>query len=377
MNVTNRTSVAPTYFKKENAYGLRPSGMIYDTSKGKPAFRFWIHDAQQMARILTFRKLLNYGILKISYLLSHILKYPIVWGKPANLAIEPTSVCNLACPECPSGNGTLLRRRGNISWQLFEKSIKELKRWLFTTTLYFQGEPLLNPQLYNMLKHLKKEKIYSIISTNAQFLSPVNCEKLVQSGLNRVIVSLDGIDQDSYAQYRVGGSYHKAVEGIQNLVKEKKRRHSKYPLIILQFLVFKHNQHQLDNVKTLGARLGVDKISIKTAQIYDLKRNTALIPSIPKYSRYTKTIEGKYQLKGKLKNRCWRSWQNPVITVDGELLPCCFDKDADFSYGNVKENSIDAVWNGTTSQQFKATVLKNRKLHKICRNCTEGIKYVH
>ncbi|NBC83066.1 MAG: radical SAM protein [Bacteroidetes bacterium] len=326
---------------------------------------------------ITLQKLLNLVKLKISYGVSVFFRRPLQWGLPASIAIEPTSVCNLACPECPSGNGSLIRRRGNISWSLFTKCVNELKNHLLSATLYFQGEPFLNPHIFEMIAYLKRMRIYSITSTNAQFLSPKNCDKLVKSGLNRIIVSLDGTDQKSYAKYRIGGSYSKVIEGIQNLVAAKKSQRKKQPVIYLQFLVFRHNEHQVKEVKQLGRQLGVDKVSIKAPQVYDPEQNNNMLTSIPKYTRYQKNENGQYQLKGKLKNKCWRSWQNPVITVDGALLPCCFDKDARYTYGNIKNSDIQQMWTSKNAIQFKKTILKNRSQFDICRNCTEGIKYMH
>ena len=336
-----------------------------------------IFDSLQFIKTVTFSRLVNYTKLILSYRLSLWRTDPVFWGQPANLSVEPTSVCNLACPECPSGNGTLARRKGHISWDVFTRSVDELKKTLFTTTLYFQGEPLLNKRIFDMIAYLKKENIYSIISTNAQFLHKAHCEKLVRSGLNRLIVSLDGLDQQTYETYRIGGSQQKVIEGIRNLIEVKNQLGLKNPVIILQFLVFRHNEHQVDQVKEIVNTLGVDKVWIKAPQLYDFEENGGMISSLPKYSRYIRDSEGNYQLKGERKNQCWRSWQNPVITVDGEMLPCCFDKDALHSYGNVQDDTPHAIWESNSSRGFKQSILQNRDQFDMCRNCTEGVRYLH
>lgn len=327
-----------------------------------------------ISRALTLKKLFNLWLLKQSYLIAIITRRYVHWGMPANISVEPTSLCNLACPECPSGNGALTRRRGNMTFSDFRKYIDPYISTLITCTLYFQGEPLLNPEIFKMIGFLKKKGIYTIVSTNGQFLSASNCEKLIVAGISRVIVSLDGTTQESYVAYRRAGSVAKTVDGVKTLVETRKKLKALNPLIILQFLVFKHNQHQLVAIKKMHREVKTDRLWLKAPQVYNFKQNADLLPTMKKFNRYTKDNSGEYVLKGAVVNKCWRSWQNPVITIDGEMLPCCFDKDAKHIYGSV--NSADTPWQLDNAVGFRKQILKNRKALKMCRNCTEGVSYL-
>ncbi len=112
----------------------------------------------------------------------------------------------------------------------------------------------------------------------------------------------------------------------------------------------------------------------KTAQVYDYANDpNNLIPTIDKYSRYRKTGNGT-EFKGKLSNQCWRLWHDPVITWDGIVAPCCFDKDAQHRLGNLKEKSFKEIWKNGEYTKFRTQILKGRKNIDICANCSEGTR---
>src|SRR5262249_39847875 len=149
-------------------------------------------------------------------------------------------------------------------------------------------------------------------STNAHYLNDENARRTIESGLDRLIISIDGTTQDVYEQYRVGGNLNKVLEGTKNIIRWKKELKSKTPFIIFQFLVVKPNEHQVEDVKNLAAEIGVDDVWLKTAQVYDYENDpNQLIPGIDKYSRYKRKSDGTYQFKGNLANHCWRLWHAP------------------------------------------------------------------
>lgn len=196
----------------------------------------------------------------------------------------------------------------------------------------------------------------------------------MESGLDRLIISIDGTTQDVYQQYRVGGKLDKVLEGARNIVKWKKELNSKTPFIFFQFLVVKPNEHQIEDVKKLGAEIGVDQVRFKTAQVYDYENDPhQLIPENNKYSRYKKDKNGNVQVKSGLTNRCWKLWHANVITWDGLVVPCCFDKDAMHQLGNLKMQSFRQVWENDNYQQFRKELMTSRKNIDICANCSEGL----
>jgi len=238
---------------------------------------------------------------------------------------------------------------------------------------YFQGEPFLNPDFLTMVKYASDKNIYTATSTNAHFLKDELAKKTVESGLDRLIISIDGTTQETYKQYRIGGNIDKVLEGARNVVKWKKTLKSKTPFIIFQFLVVKHNEHQIEDVKKLAAEIGVDQVRFKTAQVYDYENDpNQLIPVNEKYSRYKKQKDGTYKSKNKLANHCWKLQHANVITWDGLVVPCCFDKDAMHRLGNLKYESFKEIWHNINYKQFRTDLQKSRKNIDICANCSEG-----
>ncbi|MDO9153381.1 MAG: radical SAM/SPASM domain-containing protein [Paludibacter sp.] len=288
---------------------------------------------------------------------------------PAFVSVEPNNFCQLHCPECPVGIRTI-GKTNRISENIFKKTIDELKKKLLHVIFYFQGEPLLNKNLPTMIEYAHKAGIFTSTSTNAQALTLNNAKEIVASGLDKIIISMDGATQGVYEKYRIGGSLQKAIDGVGFINQWKKQLHSPTPWVEIQFIVFKTNEHQLDEMKLLAKELKADKLVFKTAQLYDFENGHELMTSIHKYSRYKKTKTDKYEIKNTLKNRCWRLWSGAVISAEEDVLPCCFDKEAEFSFGNLKENSFQTIWHNEKAVRFRTSILQNRKQHEMCRNCT-------
>lgn len=320
-----------------------------------------------------FLKALNIIKLIVSYILSTIVSKPVHWGMPLGITIEPTNLCNLRCKECPTGMGILTRTKKNIDAQLVEKVLDELKDQLINTIFYFQGEPFINPDVYSMIYHANTKGIYTITSSNGHFFTEENVGKIIKSKLNRLIVSIDGTTQEIYEEYRVGGSLQKVLDGTTMLVEAKKQSGAKLPKVVFQFLVTAKNEHQIEKAKELAKNMEVNSIVFKTVQIYDFKNGSPLIPKNDKYSRYKKQTDGTFAIKSKLKNRCWRMWGQPVVTSAGDVVPCCFDKDAKYKMGNLENSSFKEIWKSKDYQLFRKKVFCDRQSIDICKNCTEGL----
>jgi radical SAM protein with 4Fe4S-binding SPASM domain len=307
-----------------------------------------------------------------SFYISKITKKPQISGLPISISFEPTTSCNLRCPECPSGLRSFTRPTGMLQEEVFRKTMDELKDSLLYLIFYFQGEPYLHPNFLELVKYASGKKIYTATSTNAHFLKDELAKKTVESGLDRLIISIDGTTQETYESYRVGGSLDKVIEGTKNIIKWKKALKSSTPHIIFQFLIVKPNEHQVEDVKSLARELGVDEVLFKTAQIYDYENGSSLIPTIDKYSRYKQESEGKYSIKNKLLNHCWKMWHSCVITWDGKVVPCCFDKDAQHQLGELQHKSFKEVWNSFPYIEFRKTLIRSRNEIEMCKNCSEG-----
>lgn len=319
-------------------------------------------------------KLINVLQVVASYYFSRIFRRPIVWGQPISLSIEPTTSCNLRCPECPSGLRSFTRPTGMLSFDLFKKLIDEQQRTLSYLLLYFQGEPFLNTKFLDMASYASGKGIYVATSTNAHYLDDENARKTVESGLDKLIISIDGTTQETYQQYRVGGQLAQVLEGTRNVIKWKKTLGSKTPLVVFQFLVVRPNEHQVDDVIKMAADMGVEVVNFKKAQLYDYENGNPLMPTKEVFSRYKKTKSGQYHLKNKLYNHCWKMWHSAVITWDGLVVPCCFDKDAEHQMGKITTNSFNDIYSNMGYSNFRKQILTNRKAIGMCKNCTEGTK---
>lgn len=331
-----------------------------------------IKDGFNFLSKLTLPRIWNVFKVVSSYLLSRITKKPSHWGMPISLSFEPTTSCNLRCPECPSGMRSFTRPTGMLPEDLFKSTIDELKSTLTYLLFYFQGEPYLHTGFLNLVKYASERGIYTATSTNAHYLHDKAAKATVESGLDRLIISIDGTTQETYEAYRVGGNLDKVIEGTKNIVKWKKTLQSSTPHIIFQFLVVKPNEHQIEEVKQLAEDLGVNEVGLKTAQIYDYKEGSPLIPSIDQYSRYRKMDDGSYSIKNKLLDHCWKMWHSCVITWDGKVVPCCFDKDAHYQLGSLNATSFEEVWRSKEYMNFRKSLLKSRSEIEMCKNCTEG-----
>jgi radical SAM protein with 4Fe4S-binding SPASM domain len=323
---------------------------------------------------LNLRKLWNATKVISSFYLSSFLQRPIQWGLPFNISIEPTTSCNLGCPECPSGLKSFTRDTGTMEVDFYEKFLEETHKNLLYLYFYFQGEPYLHPKFLSLVKEASAKNIYTVTSTNAHFLTPRKAKETVESGLDRILISIDGTTQDTYESYRIGGSLDKVIEGCKNLVAAKKELKSSTPHIIIQFLVVKPNEHQIPEILQLGKDLGVDEVKLKTAQIYDYKNGSNLIPTIDEYSRYQKQADGTYTIKNKLENKCWKLWHSCVVTWDGKIVPCCFDKDAKYEMGDLSKHTFESIWRNPAYAKFRTQLVMKRKSIDICTNCTEGLK---
>lgn len=332
------------------------------------------NDSVNFLSKLTAKRIWNSIKVYSSYQLSKFSKKPIQWGLPISISFEPTTSCNLRCPECPSGMRAFSRPTGMLQKDFFKETIDDIHQHLLYLIFYFQGEPYLNPDFLDMVKYAADKGIYTATSTNAHYLTDEKARKTVESGLDRLIISIDGTTQDVYQQYRVGGKLDKVLEGARNIVKWKKALNSKTPFIFFQFLVVKPNEHQIQAVKDLGAEIGVDQVRFKTAQVYDYTNDPHnLIPLNEKYSRYKKDKNGNMQVKSGLTNRCWKLWHANVITWDGLVVPCCFDKDAMHQLGNLKSQSFKQIWQNDNYRQFRSELMTSRKNIDICANCSEGL----
>ncbi len=318
--------------------------------------------------LLTFRRFFNFLEVWWAYFISSLTKVPIVTSSPYAISIETNTNCNLRCPECPTGNSTITRNTGKINPVQFKKIIDEVHEKTFYLNLYLQGEPFLHPDLAEMAAYAVQKKMFVCISTNGHFLNKKNCVKIINSGLQKIIISLDGASPETYEKYRKGGNFHLVTEHIETLTKTKKELHSSFPLVIIQMLVNRYNEYEIPAMKLLAKKLDANSIELKTMQ---LELHPEFLPEKQRYKRYYKNSEEKLKTFNKLVNSCKRLWTTAVVTWDGEMASCCYDKNAEYGPGNIFSTPVLTLWKSKEMNAFRKRVLSQRAEVKICRNCNE------
>ena len=307
--------------------------------------------------------------------LSRLIRRQIVWGYPPIMMIEPTNICNLKCPMCPSGNGDMKRDMGKLDYENFKKVIDETGKYIIQVQLWNQGEPFINRSFLKFITYAHNQGIMTQTSTNGHYIrTDADAEALVNSGLDQLIFSMDGTSKESYEKYRVGGNFDLVLDTLERIARAKQTLKSDTPLVELQFIIFKHNQNEIDRIIGLCKKFNLNRLSFKTAQVYNHEQAVQFLPDDTDMMRYE--IDGDhYKMKGEVKNWCKRLWLNSTVNWDGAVAPCCFDKDADYSPGNVfdPDRSFSEIWRNRKYQDFRRTVMTDRASIAMCTNCTEGL----
>ena len=324
-------------------------------------------------KYLTVKRAFNSVKIISSFYYSRLKGKPVIWGMPISYSIEPTNHCNLKCPECPSGLGTLTRPLGLLKLAEFKKLIDQIYETGFYVQLFFQGEPYINKDLPGMINYAQSKNIYISISTNGHFINEKNVDYVLDHAPDKLIFSVDGLDEESYQNYRIGGTFEQADKGLRALINRKRNRGLKKPFVEFQFIVMKQNEHQMDEVQKYCNEVRVDKLVFKTMQISSYENAVKYLPTNKKYRRYA-LENNSFRIKNEIKNHCFALWRTSVITWDGKIVPCCFDKDADNEVGKLNGRELSDVWISEQYTDFRKKVMTNRKEVPMCTNCTEGLK---
>ncbi|MBN2354776.1 SPASM domain-containing protein [candidate division KSB1 bacterium] len=306
-----------------------------------------------------------------SLYLSVLLRKPLVWGFPFVLTIEPTNHCNLHCPQCDTGSNRSKRPRGYLCVGDFECILQECKNNLIYLLLYDQGEPLLHPQYCELVRLAKNNHLYVVCSTNGMRLTDMTLvESLVQSKLDELIISVDGLDETTYQHYRKGGNLAKVVQGIRNVRSVRRALKTRTPRIAIQFIVMRHNESDLARLRTMALKWGVDRTLIKSAYVSSVEDAAVFLPDNKKYRRY-RIENGQLLRKGRNRGLCKRCWYSAVVHWNGSIVPCCFDRNDHYILGSYPD-PLKYIWKNKAYQKFRKAFFHSRPT--ICGNCTDGIK---
>ena len=334
---------------------------------------------QRYGYAFSWKRLWNFAKVLSSMGISWMCRRPVVWGQPFMLMVEPTNFCNLKCPLCPSGNGQMKRARGKMDLGDFKNLIDQVGDQLFLLMLWNQGEPFINRCFTDMVRYARDRKIPTLTSTNGHYIRTMEqARAVVESGLHEIIVSLDGVDQETYERYRVGGRIERVFEGTRLLVQAREEAGVHHPLINLQFIVMKHNEKDLAEAERIAGELltPMDKFLLKTAQVYTSEEADDFLPASEEMRRYERTDEQNLQVKGQPLRGCKVLWYSSMINWNGAVAPCCFDKDVEFEMGQAfaGEDAFKGIWKDRVYMDFRQKILSDRTSVDMCNNCSEGYR---
>jgi MoaA/NifB/PqqE/SkfB family radical SAM enzyme len=332
-------------------------------SRIKPNFA--LYDVREFFRLppypgtrITLKRRLNLYLVRFERMRGHSR----VWGYPTILTIEAANLCNLRCPYCFTGIGAESRERSHFPLPLYKRLIDELGEYLFEVELHNWGEPLLNKNVAELIRIASSRGISTTLSTNFSFpFDSSRAEALVSAGLAQLGVSIDGVAQETYEQYRVRGKLNTILSNIGLVNEAKQKLRSSTPRLIWEFHVFEHNKDEVEPAKAMARELGMD-IDISKGWVAGPEWD----PDGPFKFFAAPTADG-----------CTFLWQRAVVSVDGGVAPCCgtFYKEDDF--GSVAEKSFREVWNNESFQEarklFKSRQGSEKGKSLICYDCPETL----
>lgn len=276
---------------------------------------------------------------------------------PHLFLIETSLLCELKCPECALGGGIINRKKGVMSFETFKVIADKIRPYAKFLFLINWGEPVLNKDIVKIINYAS-QFARTNISTNGMSLTPDLAEELVNSGLNEILVSIDGVTQEVYEKYRCGGDLKKALAALE-MLNEANVRHGNKLKIFPQFVVFKHNQHEMKEFKKYCNSLGL-KPTFKAPYIKN--DSTFSQPDNKKYQR--KRYKDEKSLK-KAMTGCKPMIEGPTILVDGTVISCCYDHNGVTGFGNLLEQDFMEIWNSPECLAFRKSVL-NGNPPKFC-----------
>lgn len=309
------------------------------------------------------RKELNYKLVNWQMKKGH----SILFGKPFSLVLDTSSLCNLECVWCPTGQRRNSRTQCIMPYDKVIKIFKTLGPYLKKVMLCNWGEPFLNKDLIKEIKFIQKNYDFQLIlssNLNIKFTEK-QATDLVMSGLDVLICSIDGATQRTYEIYRKNGNLETALENLKLLTKIKKENNIKTLKIVWQYLVFKHNEHELEQAKQIAKEIGIENINFMKPWCPE-----DWISTLPEYSNYIINEKEKKEYRNITKH-CYCLWTTIVINANGSVSPCCSVEDEKDDFGNFFDQSVFKLWNNKNYQaarKFNIT-RKQSNVVNICTKC--------
>lgn len=297
---------------------------------------------------------------------------------PPSVTIEVTNHCNLKCPLCPTGNGSGTRERGWIDFANFKKIVDEIAPGTTTLGLHSYGEAILHKDFVKIVGYARGKGLYTFVDANLNSITTYEkAKKLIDSGIDEIKVSLDGVDQESYSKYRIKGNFDTVINAVRWLIEARDKNGSHCPAIKLQFLVMRHNEHLIDEFKELSDAIGVSYsvgpiwIDLQGSSIEEEKK---FLPNNMEFSFYEFDGNNNPALKKGKFNYCTHPLRQMLIYWDGTVGFCCNDQRFQVLFGNVLDEGVLNIWNGKKMANFRKRLVDNIHSIPCCKTCPGSIK---
>jgi MoaA/NifB/PqqE/SkfB family radical SAM enzyme len=300
-------------------------------------------------------------------------------GHPYLLIIDPCNVCNLRCPLCPTGLRELGRPQRLLSFAQFKRYFDPFIPYLFEVTLHNWGEPLLNPEVFHMIAYAQRHNVGTNLSSNFVAVTSEDLDNLLDSGLEYLVISLDGTTEEAYEHYRIQGDFHRVMANLREFIHRRNLRRQRGPLVEWQYIVMKQNEHQIPEAEELAKKLGVDILRFIPVGIPFESRNYQALAA----QWYPTTLAGRVKSnhpqqqfgQGTRPGPCYYLYRTMVINPDGGVSPCClvYLRERDFATLDQSDFEIMAVWNNVhyrSAREFFAGSLNSQGPRTVCEQCT-------
>lgn len=330
-------------------------------------------------------------------------------GWPQDAIIEVSARCNLRCVMCPisydpryqPGSG----RPALFTPQLFER-LRPLFPTLLRADLFGLGEPVLNPHLTDFIGELHAAGVEVRFTTNATLIDDERAEAFARAGADRISVSIDGASAGIYEAIRRGGRFEGVLRGLEALCRAR-RRHGR-PRVTVSFVAMAMNVHEIPRLVDLCREIGVEEVNVEPlfdwggdspelAEHYQREALSGLAPEelegILGEARRRAGAAGLYfnspflashgsadyrqrvaELSGQPGWRCSEPWRTILVTVAGEVRPCCLNGE---SLGSLREQTFEEIWNGPAYRAFRRQHVAGLEMPTGCAACLANGRQRH
>jgi len=332
----------------------------------------------------TPRRLLNLARVK----LSSSMRLERSLGMPIDLYVEPTGACNYRCLKCAMLNPGYVDDgpvggSKHMPLERFESIMDEVADTLLTVRLWHYGEPLLNRALPDMVASAKRRGVFTALNTNASRLDAAASARLIEAGLDYLVVSCDAVSRESYRLYHGVDRYERVMENLGAFTATKRRLRSRFPFFDLQFIVMRENEREIDRLRGLARDLGANKLSVLALDERDA--NYHLDPGIASPEDLMPADPALRMDPGLLdvSRSCRLPFEQPVIRYSGTVLPCVSDQKHEHVVGHLfttsegEGTSFKEIWNGPAYRAYRRAVARNDGSNPLCDGCPQRNSSTH